>query len=246
MKQVLLLAHGWGYNHHFFDAFLKILPAAVADQTLIACLEEGYFPEQARPGLMILQQGEWTWQASERLSNLVLAHAELPWLGLGHSLGFAKLLNLSIRWHSLFSLHGFTRFTASAPHPEGTPARIMTRMLQKAQHNLAAVLQEFHARCGHTPHWTRLNAPALLDDLALLQSLDTSLPLAEALSRGAGFQAWCSESDPIVPFDLTKACFEKHLSALGHALHLVDGEHAAIADCPSLYTPLMAHLLPPI
>mgnify|MGYP000601417801 CR=1 FL=1 len=90
ITQVLLMAHGWGYNHRFFNALLNILPANTRETTLFVCLEAGYFPEQARPGLMIHTPGistqdQWVHYATETLHSLVLAYADVPWLGLGHS-----------------------------------------------------------------------------------------------------------------------------------------------------------------
>jgi hypothetical protein len=246
MKQVLLMAHGWAYNHRFFNAFLKNLPMATADNTLLACLESGYFPEQAKAGLMIYRHGEWTWQAAETLHSLVLAHAELPWAGIGHSQGFSTLLGSSIRWHSMTSLHGFTRFTASGDNTEGTPARVLARMVQKAEQNLPLVLQDFHERCGHVPQWSSLDDHSLLADLRRLQSTDCTASLQQAIAQGTRLQAFASPGDRIVPLALAKASFESLLETQGSMLQQVDADHAGFAGRPGLYTGALELLFQPL
>ena len=240
MTQVLLMAHGWGYNHRFFDAFVHALPSSTRNSTLFVCLDSGYFPEQAAQGLMIYAaenqtQGQWLHHPAEALHSLVLAHADVPWLGLGHSLGFPKLLEFSVRWHSLFSLHGFTHFTRSEQHAEGTPPRVLARMIQKAEHNLVEVLGNFHTRCAHTANWTTLNEQALLTDLRSMQTLDASQALQAALAHGASFYAWASTNDEIVPLPLAQACFNSTLSQQGNTLFTLAAEHGRFANTPALY-----------
>ena len=243
IERVLLMAHGWGYNHRFFDAFLSTLPANLRSTTLFACLEAGYFPEQAKAGLLVQINNEWIQHPVEALHSLVLAHAEVPWLGLGHSLGFSKLLNFAVRWHSLFSVHGFTHFTQSDKHTEGTAPRILARMVHKAEQNMAAVLSDFHTRCGYSPQWGNLNEQALLSDLASMQYLDCANGLVQALTHGAVFHAWAGSDDAIAPLPLQQACFQSTLSDHGHALHTVEAQHAGFANTPARYTGTLLPLL---
>ncbi|HEX4857141.1 MAG TPA: hypothetical protein VFV28_10030 [Limnobacter sp.] len=221
------------------------MPGDILDNSMIACLEAGYFPDQASAGLMTFHKGEWTHHATEALHSLVLAHAGLPWLGLGHSQGFQKLIELSVRWHRLFSLHGFTRFTSGPDFQEGTPPRVMSRMVQKAEQNLPLVLQDFHERCGHVPHWARLDEQSLLHDLRSLQALNCTSALQHTMAHGTELHAWSSMRDRIVSLEMADACFGKALSAQGRELHKVDAEHAGFADRPALYTGSLLHLLHP-
>lgn len=246
IQQVLMMAHGWGYNHRFFNAFLNDLPGTTRESTLFVCLEAGYFPEQAKAGLMVQVNNEWVHHPVEALHSLVLAHAEVPWLGLGHSLGFSKLLDFSVRWHSLLSVHGFTHFTASEQHPEGTPPRVLARMIQKAEQNMAEVLTTFHTRCGHRPGWASLDEQALLADLRHMQQLDSTSALADALCHGADLYAWASENDQIVSMPLTLACFAGTLNTQGHPLYSLTAEHANFANAAALYTDTLKPLLSPL
>jgi len=243
ITQVLLMAHGWGYNHHFFDAFAGQLPQDIRDSTLLVCLEAGYFPEQAKAGLMLYTGGEWLHHCAETLHSLVLAHAEVPWLGLGHSLGFSKLLDFSIRWHSLFSLHGFTHFIKGGHHTEGTHPRLLARMIQKAEQNMPEVLRDFHVRCGHGAQWATLNEHTLLADLRTMQQLDCSATLSGALAHGADLYAWAGNDDQIASLPLVRACFEPLLLSQGHPLVSLPVEHAGLAATPALYTDTLLPLL---
>lgn len=243
ITQVLLMAHGWGYNHRFFDAFIQSLPTNIRETTLFVCLEAGYFPEQATAGLMVQANQAWIHHPTEALHSLVLAHAEVPWLGLGHSLGFSKLLDFSVRWHSLFSLHGFTHFTSSEQYTEGTPPRVLARMIQKAEQNIAEVLTNFHTRCGHAADWATLNEHTLLADLRSMQHLDTTTALQTTLAHGADFHAWAGTNDDIVPLPLAQACFNPTLSKQGHTLYTLAAEHARFANTPARYTDTLLPLL---
>lgn len=239
ITQVLLIAHGWGYNHRFFNALLNTLPANTRETTLFVCLEAGYFPEQARPGLMIHTPGistqdQWVHYATETLHSLVLAYADVPWLGLGHSLGFSKLLEFSVRWHSLFSLHGFTHFTNN---------RVLARMIHKAEQNMAEVLADFHKRCGHDAHWATLNEQTLLADLRSMQTLNAAQALQQALSHGAELHAWASNRDEIVPLALAQQCFDPTLKQQNRGLYTLASEHAGIATAPARYTDILLPLL---
>lgn len=239
ITQVLFMAHGWGYNHRFFNALLNALPASTGNTTLFVCLEAGYFPEQARQGLMIYTQGinnqsPWVHYPAEVLHSLVLAHAEVPWLGLGHSLGFSKLLDFSVRWHSLFSLHGFTHFTNN---------RVLARMIHKAEQNMAGVLADFHKRCGHDAQWATLNEQTLLADLRSMQTLNAAQALKQALSHGAELHAWASNRDEIVPLALAQQCFDPTLKQQNRGLYTLASEHAGIATAPARYTDILLPLL---
>lgn len=242
-QRVLLLAHGWGYNHRFFDPLVKTLPASTLETTVLACLEAGYFDDQAPSGLMIYTESEWIHHPLETLHGMVLAHANLPWLGLGHSLGFSKLLEFSVRWRNLISVHGFTRFAANALQPEGTAPRVLDRMCRKAEQQLSEVLSEFHERCGFKTPFATLNEQALLADLRSMQTLNSAEALKAALSNGAELLAWAGLIDKIVPLPLAQACFIEPLNNQGHQLVTLAAEHAELARTPALYTGALLPLL---
>jgi hypothetical protein len=167
----------------------------------------------------------------------------VPWLGLGHSLGFSKLLDFSVRWHSLFSLHGFTHFIKGGQHTEGTHPRLLARMIQKAEQNMPEVLRDFHARCGHNAQWATLNEHTLLADLRHMQQLDCGTTLNSALAHGADLYAWAGDRDQIVSVALAQACFGHAVLAQGYPLVALAAEHAGFAATPALYTDTLLPLL---
>lgn len=236
IEQVLFMAHGWGYNHRFFDAFLKQLPAHTHKSTLLVCLEAGYFPEQSKAGFLVHMNGQWIHHEPEALQNWMLSHEKIPWLGLGHSLGFSKLLNASTRWNSLLSLHGFTHFVSGEHQPQGTPKRVLGRMIQRAEQNMAEVLHNFHSRCDHTAEWGSLDEQALLADLNSMQTLACADALNTAVANGTNLYAWAGTLDKIVSPQLAQACFGSTLAKQGRGLHTQASEHATFAHTPARYT----------
>lgn len=235
-KQVLVMAHGWGYNHRFFDALLAQLPSPLLESTLVICLESGYFPDQSTAGLVIRQNNIWQFEHADTLQHLALAHGDLPWLGLGHSRGFSSLLQLPVHWHTLFSLHGFTWFAQATGHHAGTPPRLLARMLNKAKNDMGGVLEDFQQRCGHVAAASHLNETALLNDLAELQTLNCTDQLAQVLKAGTRLYAWASPLDQIVPLELAQACFQQSLHAQGSSLNTLAAQHAELAHAPASYT----------
>ncbi|HEX4878263.1 MAG TPA: hypothetical protein VFV39_00330 [Limnobacter sp.] len=244
-EQVLVLAHGWGYNHQFFNPLLQALQnrGGLANTQVLA-LECGYFPDQAKPGLMIHTPEGWQHHPMETLHNLVLAHASVPWIGMGHSLGMARLLSTALRWSCLLSIHGFTRLAALTTGQAGVAPRVLARMVSKARSNLPQVLEEFHRACGHQPNWTTLNEAALLADLVWLQTLDLQGSLPDRLGTHSAHPttllAIYSPRDAIVPATLSQTCF---LDAPKCTHLTVDASHGEMGVNPSRYTEaLLPHL----
>ena len=238
--QVVVMSHGWGYNHTFFSPLIAQLPRHDGKNTLFVCLEAGYFPEQAHAGLMIHQDDHWQWHPLETLHSLVLAHAGVPWVGLGHSLGFSKLLEFAVRWHTLVSVHGFTHFVKTNPHTEGVAPKVLQRMVTKAGTNMPEVLNDFHQQCGHVANWHTLNEPTLLSDLQSMAELNTGPALEACLNHGSRLAAIVSSADKIVPQGLSHACFPnpEHRFA-------VRAQHSELGHNPSRYTSVLYPLICP-
>jgi pimeloyl-[acyl-carrier protein] methyl ester esterase len=244
-ERVLVMAHGWGYNHQFFNLLLKTLPIKFRKTTLIVCLEAGYFPDQAKLGLMVQIQDKWVRYPVEFLHRLLSNHTQVPWIGFGHSLGFSRLLDYSIQWHSLFSLHGFTYFIKSSIHPTGSPPRLLEHMIKKAKHNMAEVLNDFHKRCGFSLKWELLNEKTLLADLESMKELNCTLTLHEKILSGTRIHVWAGKNDQIVSPELVKACFGHALIKQGNSLYTLETGHSDLACQTAPYTntllPLLGH-----
>lgn len=173
----IVLAHGWGYDACVWDA----VRARLAPHLHIEAIDFGYFG-----------------------AALPTPSFEEPVLAVGHSLGALWwLTQREIPWRRLLSIDGFPRFTAADGYP-GVAPRMLERMRKQFAIDPAAVLADFHARCGAPGPTTGANGSQLADGLAQLAALDGSATLA---ARLADVWALAGTDDPIVPHTMSAAAF---------------------------------------
>lgn len=158
---------------------------------------------------------------------------EIHWIALGHSYGFAWLLQQPQPWHAAISLNGFTRFCRRPGHPEGTPVRLLQAMQAQLARDAHGTVRDFHARCGMpVAPALALDQAALLNHLDRLRELDLALPDLPTL-------ALATRDDAIVPPALTHACFAQANCTLrefaGDHMHLLR-EPDATADAIAAFT----------
>lgn len=191
----VVLAHGWGYDAGIWDAVRARLKIAVAT------VDFGYFG-----------------------TVLPAPTFAAPVIAVGHSLGALWWLTQSdIRWRKLLAINGFPRFTEAADYAPAVAPRVLARMRQQFGRDPAAVLADFHARCGGhapagTPHIERLAAG--LDALA---AWDGRATLA---ARRADVVALAGTHDPIVPAAMSAMAFGEieAINAPGHLLPVTHPE----------------------
>ncbi len=148
---------------------------------------------------------------------------ETTWIALGHSYGFAWLLQQAQPWKAAISLNGFTRFCRRPGHPQGAPARLVDAMLARLAHDPHALVQEFHLACGMpAPAPVERDQAALLAHLACLRDLNLALPACPVL-------ALASSEDSIVPAALSHACFAQ----AGCTLREFSGDHTVLLREPA-------------
>lgn len=169
-----LFVHGWSSDASIWDDLRAALPEAWT-----AVAEAGYFGSPAR-------------------------RPPVPdgTIVVGHSAGVPELLSdLPAGCAALVSINGFTRFTGSADHPCGVPARVLDRMLLRLDQDPEATVAAFRAGCGMSGP-----VPGTLRPERLRTGL---LALRDADARGADVRllALAGRLDPIVPPALTRACF---------------------------------------
>ena len=261
-QRIVLMAHGWAYTHLFFEPMLRSIEKKAPDffnSTLFACIDQVYFAKHTtEPCLMILNKGQWQAHPLDTLNALVLAHAEVPWTGLGHSLGFAKLLQLSVRWRKLVSVHGFTHFCKSIEKPSGIAPRLLKKMIDKLQTEPAQLVHDFQNQCGHLlPLSTRQDTADLLNlhtsllDLQWMLTLNTHPHLYDLLAASpakAGqteLLAIYSPSDVIVPNELSQACFKPLQTEFPAQVRTqaIDAPHAALFTQANSYTEMLLPFL---
>lgn len=212
----LVFLHGWGYGPESWDGL-----ATAFGKAPVVLLDAGYF-------------GHRRMDVPENPGG---------WLGVGHSLGFARLLALDIPWRGLVGIGGFLRFCQKPGKDTGTPTDMLDAMLARLDAAPEEVLARFHKRCGH--RITPLPAPGkdglarLRADLEHLRDLDQAAP-----SRPVPTLLIQAQDDRIVPPDLAREA----LSRLpGARLELLDtGGHALpmtrAQDCQRLIQELLHDL----
>lgn len=172
----IVFVHGWGYDADIWEAVRARLDPAWSVDTL----DLGYFgtPKVGAGGTADL--------------------------AVGHSLGALWwLTQQDSAWKKLLCINGFPRFTATAGYP-GVAPRVLARMQQQFARAPAAVLADFHARCGgHAP----AGAPAPDRLAAGLDALAHGDGRATLVARRDDIRALAGTDDPIVPRTMSAAAF---------------------------------------
>ena len=145
----LALLHGWGFGPEVWSAWAQAFP-----ERPIVLLDAGYFGPQ----------------------RLQLPHNPQGWVGIGHSLGFARLLAMDVPWRGLIGLSAFLRFCAAPGQDSGTPPQTLDAMLSRLESDPQDVLTRFLRRCGLTGQRPALPSPQgcerLRQDLIFLRDLN--------------------------------------------------------------------------
>lgn len=188
--------HGWGFGPTAWAQWAAAFP-----HRPVALLDAGYFGPE----------------------SLGLPDNPDGWIGIGHSLGFAKLLSMQTPWKGLIGFGAFLRFCAGPGQESGTPPETLDAMIERLEADPADVLARFLRRCGLKGH-----APAapnaggltrLRSDLVMLRSL--ALPVPGTATPVLLLHA---KDDRIAPLALAEKA-QQRLS--GSQLHVCDtGGHA--------------------
>ena len=191
---LLVWRHGWGCNSHYWDGLLDNF------SDFESCLyDEGYFSSKIEPKL-------------PQDANLI---------GIGHSLGFAKLLLMPVKWYKLISICGFTRFAYSNTFKSGITLATIDNMAKGLASSPLRELTKFYrmSKIDYAIDARDINFQPLADDLMLLGNLDLRL---SHLSKTKVLSIIASH-DPIVKIGISKACFinNKVINHVGHNLGMV-------------------------
>lgn len=193
MTTVVLL-NGWGYDAKLWDTVRAHLDPALE----VITLDFGFYGNEC----------------------LKFGAGETAPLAVGHSLGALWwLAQAPEAWRRLLCINGFPRFTATAGYAPAVAPRLLARMRTQFARDPAAVLADFHARCGgHTPAG-RPELARLAAGLDWLAQWDGRATLA---ARRADVVALASRADPIVPAAMSAMAFGDvaWIDAPGHLLPL--------------------------
>lgn len=183
-----IFCHGWGFNSDFW---LNLCENFKNFPYIFHNLD--YFNEIPTPAR----------------SPVVLENYN--WVGIGHSLGFLKLLQLNFPLVAIIGLQGFTSFLGNDPLLHKTRNLYLQRMIKQFTNNHKKALDDFYQACG-MPHNEILsgkskkfiNINKLLMDLNwLAEDHSNLLPRFPCLILG-------SENDTIVPTAIIKDNFSIH------------------------------------
>lgn len=194
------LCHGWSFDAQAFaplrQALLQRLPDAAFASFDLGFHRAPHIPELA---------------------------GDIQWIAMGHSYGFAWLLQQPQAWHAAISINGFSRFCRRPGQPQGTPLRLLQAMQAHLESDMHGTVRDFQARCGMSAIASMdLDQAALRQHLERLRDLDLALPHCPVL-------ALATRDDAIVPPALTQACFAR----AGCTLQEFNGDHMTLLREPA-------------
>ncbi len=196
MSQIVLV-HGWGYDASLWDAMRAHMKIDAVT------LDLGFY------------------------GNENFGAGGTARLAVGHSLGALWWLTQTPdAWQRLLCINGFPRFTEADDYAPAIAPRVLSRMQQQFARDPAAVLADFHARCGgHAPAGTP-NTERLATGLDWLAQWDGRAALA---ARRAEVFALAGAHDPIVPAAMSAMAFGtvESIDAPGHLLPITHPELCA-------------------
>lgn len=177
-----VFCHGWGYDASFGEALKKIFAQNFPTSPWVN-LDLGYF-------------GQPTISVDEVIDS------DISWVGIGHSLGFSKLVQAKVKWTALVAMSGFTYFCGA----QGVPERVVARMILSYKKDPSAVLNAFWLRCGVTG--PRVDGEDIMPDLKYdLDKLKT-VDVRGELDPRLPLLALASPDDPLVSLDHMASCFK--------------------------------------
>ena len=179
MNRYFIFCHGFGYESTFWD---NLRPFFFSDTCIF--LDLGYF-------------------GSKRDELKIPPFTQV--IGIGHSLGFMKLLNSNVKFDYIIGLNAFTNFLGNDLDLRRTRTLELERLGENLLKSTIYTLKRFYLRCGVSSPNKDLSdicLERLIDDLEFLKS-ESNLPEdSKLLIIG-------SEDDVIVPKELVLDNFER-------------------------------------
>lgn len=180
MDYHFVFCHGWGFGNRFWNNIQKYFV-----NYLCTYLDLGYFSQE---------------------SKLLPIHKNTYTIGIGHSLGFKKLLSMNVQFKAMVGIHGFIDFL-------GSEKKFRQRRLQELDSTKKSFIQypkqtllSFYKKCGiNSPEQDtleKLNKNKLYQDLEQL-----SIPVK--LSDNIPVLIISSRNDVIVPLKLIDDNFKR-------------------------------------
>lgn len=175
----IVLAHGWAMADWFWQPLIETMNGRSS-----VTWSAGYFSDDV-PCFQV---------------------PDCPWIGIGHSFGFQRLLSLDLsHCQALISLCGFWDFCGEG----GTSPRTVQRMLRQFSRDPVHVLQGFYQNCGLTfepPDY--LDRERLYVDLNRLTAGEPAELRKKLALEGVPLFAFAGARDKIVPLPMAQSQFD--------------------------------------
>lgn len=188
-----VFCHGFGFDRQFWDPIAKYF-----SQEKCFFIDLGYFNNRI----------------DEKLDNSII--------GVGHSIGFSKLVSLYSNFNGLIGINGFTNFLGSDPSIRKKRHMELKALRSSFVKDSDLALRNFYRRCGAAEliagtDFSKLNFDLILSDFEWLEKKYTLPPVPTMILS--------SNNDTIVPPSITtdnfsmQPCIKRDsIANAGHAL----------------------------
>lgn len=209
-----VFCHGWGFDQHAMQPLAQALKQPFPNAQY-HFFDLGFSAQSHRPELK-----------NDVNSRYVL---------IGHSYGFAFLVQQSWPWSAMVSLNGFTHFCKLLNKAHGLPLAILDSTYHRLQIDAKATLYDFYQRCGLPAPYTSscaLGKAELSSTLLSLRELSISLPACPTLALA------CTH-DQIVTPELTRESFISNEVQL----NWLSGNHTSLLTNPDESVQIIARFV---
>jgi pimeloyl-[acyl-carrier protein] methyl ester esterase len=172
-----IFSHGWACCNRVWDPLLSFIPSEP-----VLFLHRDYFG---------------TSDESLHLSK------EISWIGIGHSLGFIRLLQHQFPLQAIIGIQAFTNFLGNNPILNKQRTRFLHNFNKQFSKDPTTTAHSFQKMCGIELHENYINVARLAEDLTLLKA-SHSFMMPPCLVIG-------SMDDPIVPNQLILDNFSRNV-----------------------------------
>lgn len=201
MKRAFVFCHGFGFEPNFWQHLKPFF-----NQAAMFDIDLGYFDQDQQPEL---------------------SATDTEWIGIGHSLGFIKLLESNIPFKALIGLNAFVNFIGQDEQLKKRRTIELKALRKQFKSSPKQALAAFYQRCGlsnHKPPTKPMHIERILQSLEHLSQQHRPVNHITTLIIG-------SQDDVVVPESLIHDNFLNTtnteiimLSKGGHALGLVSAE----------------------
>jgi pimeloyl-[acyl-carrier protein] methyl ester esterase len=215
----LIFCHGWGFEPQSMHALAHHLHAHLP-QARSWFVDLGFSGRPALPN--------W---GKVKLN---------PCVAIGHSYGFAYLLQQAVPWHAMVAINGFTHFCRVPGKKHGLTQALLDSTHARLALDPDATVCDFYARCGSDaamrPAPGRLLGKNLAAALLRMRDMVVTLPNCPWL-------AIAGDQDKIIPPALSEESFASSTNGWDKQLIWAQADHLLPVKSPALCAEAIAYFL---